>query len=160
MSLIGVNFMPKIEKIASFQIDHTKLDCGLYVSRIDGDITTYDMRMRKPNCNDYLDDISMHTFEHMLASYIRSGPLANSIIYVGPMGCRTGFYLLVRNADNITVWAELCRVMESIINHNGEVFGASKIECGNYLCLDLDTAKAEAKRYYEIIKNQPKSFEY
>ena len=101
----------EIKRIASFEVDHTKLDEGLYVSRIDGDITTYDMRMRKPNNGDYLSDVAMHTFEHMLATFVRSGPLGSDIIYAGPMGCRTGFYLLVRNADNIAVWNELKRII-------------------------------------------------
>ncbi len=150
----------QIKRIASFEVDHTKLECGLYVSRIDGDITTYDMRMRKPNANDYLNDISMHSFEHMLATYIRSGPIGSKIIYAGPMGCRTGFYLLIRDAENEVVWQELIRVMNCIINHEGEVFGASEAECGNYRCLDLGSAKAEAKNYLEILGNNPPSFKY
>lgn len=149
----------QIKRIASFEVDHTKLECGLYVSRIDGDITTYDMRMRKPNGGDYLSDVAMHTFEHMLATFIRSGNLSQNIIYAGPMGCRTGFYLLVRNADNKQVWNELKRVMTAIIEYEGKVFGASAVECGNYLDLNLADAKAEAQKYLKVLEKTP-TFEY
>lgn len=149
----------EIKRIASFEVDHTKLDCGLYVSRIDGDITTYDMRMRRPNNGDYLSDTAMHTFEHMLATFIRSGPLGESIIYAGPMGCRTGFYLLVRNAQNTAVWKELKRVMVSITEYEGEVFGKSEVECGNYLDLDLTLAKGEAEKYLKVLETEP-TFQY
>lgn len=149
----------QIKRIASFEVDHTKLECGLYVSRIDGDITTYDMRMRKPNGGDYLSDVAMHTFEHMLATFIRSGNLSHDIIYAGPMGCRTGFYLLVRNADNKQVWNELKRVMTAIIEYEGKVFGASAVECGNYLDLNLADAKAEAQKYLKVLEKTP-TFEY
>ena len=149
----------QIKRIASFEVDHTKLDEGLYVSRIDGDITTYDMRMRKPNNGDYLSDVAMHTFEHMLATFVRSGPLGSDIIYAGPMGCRTGFYLLVRNADNIAVWNELKRIMQAIIEYDGEVFGASAVECGNYKDLNLADAKTEAEKYLKVLQKTP-TFEY
>lgn len=152
--------MNDIKRIASFEVDHTKLDCGLYISRVDGDITTYDMRMRKPNADDYLTDVAMHTFEHMLATFIRSGPLSTDVIYAGPMGCRTGFYLLVRNADNEAVWNELKRVMQCIIDHEGEVFGQSEVECGNYRCLCLEDAKIEARRYLAVLGDSLPSFEY
>ena len=91
------------EKIASFRINHDTLTPGIYVSRVDGDITTYDLRTRVPNSGDYMDNLTMHSVEHMLATYLRSGSLADSIIYFGPMGCQTGFYLLVRAADNAAV---------------------------------------------------------
>ena len=97
----------KPKKIESFKIDHNKLTPGIYVSRTDGDIVTYDLRTRKPNCGDYMDNATMHSVEHMIATYIRSSSIADDIIYFGPMGCQTGFYLLVRNADNDTVLAVL-----------------------------------------------------
>lgn len=150
----------EIKRIASFEVDHTKLDPGIYISREDGDITTYDMRMRKPNADDYLSDVAMHTFEHMLATFIRSGPLGQDIIYAGPMGCRTGFYLLVRNADNEAVWKELRRIMQCIIDHEGEVFGASEKECGNYRCLCLEDAKCEAHRYLGVLGESCPTFRY
>lgn len=152
--------MNEIKRIASFEVDHNKLDRGLYISRVDGDITTYDMRMRRPNSDDYLSDVAMHTFEHMLATFIRSGPLASDIIYAGPMGCRTGFYLLVRNADDHAVWQELRRVMQCIIDHEGEVFGQSAVECGNYLCLELGSAKTEAEAYLAVLGDSCPDFKY
>jgi len=152
--------MNDIKRIASFEIDHTKLLPGLYVSRVDGDVTTYDMRMRRPNADDYLSDVAMHTFEHMLATFIRSGPLGDYVIYAGPMGCRTGFYLLVRNADDEAVWQELRRVMQCILDHEGGVFGQSEIECGNYRCLELGSAKDEARRYLEVLGDACPDFKY
>ena len=86
-----------MEKIASFQVNHDILKKGLYISRIDDDIITYDIRMKEPNKGDYLENPTMHTFEHLFATYTRNTEFSKNIIYVGPMGCRTGFYFLVRN---------------------------------------------------------------
>lgn len=147
-----------IKKNASFTVDHTKFGEGLYISRIDGDITTYDMRTRRPNSGDYMDNVTMHTFEHLFSTYIRNTEL--DVIYFGPMGCQTGFYLLVRNADNDQVLEEIISACEKIINHEGEVFGASEIECGNYRSLSLETAKNEAKKYIEVLKNKTTDFKY
>ena len=131
------------DKIESFKIDHNKLCPGIYVSRTDGDITTYDLRTRKPNMGDYMDNITMHSTEHMIATYVRSSALSKDIIYFGPMGCQTGFYLLVRNADNEEVLSVLKETLKKVIDHEGEVFGASAIECGNYKNLDIASAKTE-----------------
>ena len=95
--------MDTINRIASFSINHDKLLPGLYVSRIDGDVTTYDLRMRRPNTDDLISNSALHSLEHLFATYIRNGALSEQIIYFGPMGCQTGFYLLVRNADNEAV---------------------------------------------------------
>ncbi len=86
-----------MKTIASFTVNHDLLEKGMYVSRIDGDVVTYDVRMKKPNMGDYLPTPAMHTFEHLLATYARNSEHADSVIYVGPMGCRTGFYLLLRD---------------------------------------------------------------
>ena len=123
-----------IKKNASFSVDHTKFGEGLYISRIDGDITTYDMRTRRPNSGDYMDNITMHTFEHMFSTYIRNTEL--DVIYFGPMGCQTGFYLLIRNADNDDVAEKIKEICKKIVSHEGDVFGASEIECGNYKTLE------------------------
>ena len=149
----------KPEKIASFTVDHTRLLPGIYVSRIDGDITTYDLRTRKPNEGDYMDNITMHSLEHMFATFIRSSALKDDVIYFGPMGCQTGFYLLIRNADNETV---LCTVKETLKNVLGadEMFGQSVIECGNYKNLSLDAAKKEAAKYLEILNSREQTFIY
>ena len=98
--------MDTINRIASFSINHDKLLPGLYVSRIDGDVTTYDLRMRRPNTDDLISNSALHSLEHLFATYIRNGALSEQIIYFGPMGCQTGFYLLVRNADNEAVLRE------------------------------------------------------
>ena len=148
------------QKIASFTINHNTLCEGIYVSRIDGDITTYDLRTRKPNMGDYMDNITMHSLEHMIATYIRSSIIGPDIIYFGPMGCQTGFYLLVRNADNGVVLSVLKDVLLKVEEHQGDVFGASAIECGNYKNLDIDAAKKEARRYLDILESYTPDFEY
>ncbi len=140
-----------MKKITSFTIDHTRISEGMYVSRIDGDITTYDLRMRKPNGEDYISVSAMHTMEHMFATFIRNSNIADDIIYFGPMGCQTGFYLLVRNAEHEHVFKEIHKVLENIIAYRGEVFGNSPIECGNYKTLNLETAHAEAIRYIDVL---------
>ena len=119
-----------MKKIASFSVNHDNIVEGIYVSRIDGDITTYDMRMRRPNMGDYIDNITLHSMEHMFATFIRNSPIAEDVIYFGPMGCQTGFYLLIRNADHIRVFEEIKTVLKNILEYNGEVFGNSEIEIG------------------------------
>ena len=140
-----------LKKITSFTVDHTKISEGMYISRIDGDITTYDLRMRKPNGGDYISVSAMHTMEHMFATFIRNSEIADDVIYFGPMGCQTGFYLLVRNADNEVVFKEIHKALEGILAYHGEVFGNSEIECGNYKTLSLETAHAEALRYIGVL---------
>ncbi len=149
-----------MKKIASFTVDHTVLETGIYVSRIDGDITTYDLRTRKPNSGDVMDNSTMHTLEHMFATYVRNSKISDDVIYFGPMGCQTGFYLLVRNADNSTVLEVTKNVLESIISHDGDVFGNSEIECGNYRTLDLKKAKDEARLYLDILNCREHTFMY
>ena len=152
--------MEKMQKIASFTIDHDLLNEGIYVSRIDGDITTYDLRTRVPNAGDYMDNLTMHSVEHMFATYVRSSAIGERIIYFGPMGCQTGFYLLVRDAENAEVLRVVIDVLNKIINHEGEMFGAVKKECGNYKNLDLNMAKSECKRYLDILLNKENDFKY
>lgn len=149
-----------MKKISSFTVNHDLLEPGIFVSRIDGDITTYDLRTRKPNMGEYMDNITMHSFEHLFATYIRNSELAEDVIYFGPMGCQTGFYLLVRNADNINVLKTVKGTLAQILEHTGDVFGATRIECGNYKNLDLKAAKAEAKRYLDCLNNQKIDFLY
>ena len=152
--------MDSIARIASFSINHDKLLPGLYVSRVDGDITTYDMRCRRPNTGDLLDNSTLHSLEHMFATYIRNGELRDQIVYFGPMGCQTGFYLLVRNADNDTVLSEVKKTCERILAHEGPVFGAARIECGNYRNLSLEAAKTEAARYLAELNSREQTFIY
>ena len=152
--------MEKINKIASFTVDHDLLTEGIYVSRIDGDITTYDLRTRVPNAGDYMDNLTMHSVEHMFATYVRASAIGDRVIYFGPMGCQTGFYLLVRNSDNGEVLEVVKDVLHRIVNHSGEMFGAVRRECGNYLNLDLSAAKTECKRYLDILNGKENDFLY
>lgn len=142
-----------MEKIASFTVDHRYINEGIYISRIDGDITTYDLRMRKPNTGDLMENSAIHSFEHMFATFVRNSEMKEDIIYSGPMGCQTGFYLLVRNADNSKVVKLIKKVLSDIISFEGEIFGKSEIECGNFANLSLDAAKDEARKYLERIKD-------
>ena len=152
--------MDNLTRIASFSVNHDFIDEGIYVSRIDGDVTTYDMRTRVPNAGDYMDNLTMHSLEHMFATYIRNSEIGESVIYFGPMGCQTGFYLLVRNADNEAVLSAVIGVLEAIINHSAEMPGAAREECGNYKNLDTYAAKAEAARYLSVLKSRKCDFKY
>jgi S-ribosylhomocysteine lyase len=150
-----------MQKIQSFQIDHNKLEPGMYISRIDGDITTYDLRTRRPNSGCYMDNSTMHSLEHMAATFFRNSSIKDQVIYFGPMGCQRGFYLLIRNADHKKVREVLKQVLRDTIRHEGEVFGCSPTECGNYRTLDIEKAKAEARLYLEILeKTEGRSMEY
>ena len=149
-----------MRRIASFSVNHDKISEGIYISRIDGDITTYDMRMRKPNMGDYIDNLTIHSLEHMFATYVRNSEIGGNIIYFGPMGCQTGFYLLTRDVDNDTVLACVKDVLSRIINHEGEMFGNTREECGNYRNLNLDAAKLESQRYLDILNGKEVTFKY
>ncbi len=152
--------MEKISKIASFTVDHDLLTEGIYVSRIDGDVTTYDLRTRVPNAGDYMDNLTMHSLEHMFATYVRASILSDRVIYFGPMGCQTGFYLLVRDADNSVVLFVVKDTLKKIIDHDGEMFGAVRRECGNYKNLDLAAAKREAEKYLAALNSREQDFKY
>ena len=132
-----------MNKIASFQVDHTKFRVGMYISRIDGDIVTYDIRMVIPNSGTYMSTASMHTIEHIFATFARSSELSNKVIYVGPMGCRTGFYLLVRDLKKAQAIALAYDAMKFINAFEGEIPGYSETECGNWLEHDLTAAKKD-----------------
>jgi len=142
-----------MRKIASFEVDHNKLLPGLYISRADGDVVTYDLRLKKPNANDYLDPAATHTLEHLIATYVRNSEFANNIIYFGPMGCRTGFYLLVREISNESVIDLVQKSMQFCKDFDGEVPGVSAVECGNYLEHNLSLAKDYARKYFRIVEN-------
>ena len=149
-----------MRKIASFSVNHDKISEGIYVSRIDGDVTTYDMRMRKPNMGDYIDNLTIHSLEHMFATYVRNSEYGDNIIYFGPMGCQTGFYLLTRDLENEVVLNLVKEVLNKIINHEGEMFGNTREECGNYRNLNLDAAKLESARYLNILNSKEVTFKY
>ena len=141
-----------MERIASFCVDHTKLDRGMYLSRQDGDVLTWDIRMKRPNHGDYLSTGAAHTLEHLFATYARNSAFQDSVIYVGPMGCRTGFYLLLagdyESADIVPLLQEM---FSYIRDFEGEIPGAAARDCGNYLDMNLNMAKYLAGRYLEEV---------
>ena len=141
-----------MEKIASFCINHDVLTKGMYVSRIDGDVVTYDVRMKVPNNNDFLENAAMHTLEHLMATYLRNTPMSKEVVYVGPMGCRTGFYVLMRNT--VTQEQALRLVRQSFdfaAEFMGSIPGVSSRECGNYLEHDLEGAKKVARDMKDVL---------
>ena len=150
----------KLNRIASFSVNHDFIDEGIYVSRIDGDVTTYDLRTRKPNMGDYMDNLTMHSVEHLFATMVRQSPIGDSVIYFGPMGCQTGFYLLVRNADNDEVLRVTKDILLAISTFDGEMPGAKREECGNYKNLDVESARVEARRYLERLNSYDVDFRY
>jgi len=141
----------ELRKIASFQVDHRKMGRGMYVSRTDGDIVTYDIRMKKPNSEAVLENGALHTIEHLFATYARSSALSDKVVYVGPMGCRTGFYLLVRDMGAAEAIGLARASFEFVASFEGPIPGAAEAECGNWKDHDLVGAKAEAKKYLEVL---------
>lgn len=141
-----------MKKIASFTVNHDVLQKGMYISRIDGDVVTYDIRMKRPNGGDYFQMSAAHTFEHLFATYTRNSRFSADVVYVGPMGCRTGFYLLLRNSvsakDAINLVQES---MAFIAKYEGEIPGNTAKECGNYLDHDLQGAKALAADMVNVL---------
>lgn len=132
-----------MKKIASFTVNHDVLTKGMYISRIDGDVVTYDIRMKLPNGGEYLQMSAAHTLEHLFATYARNSAYGEHILYVGPMGCRTGFYLLVRDGMTHEQAIELVQAsMAFVRDFEGEIPGSKKEECGNYLDHNLAGAKA------------------
>ncbi len=142
-----------MERIASFCVDHNKLEPGMYISRIDDDIVTYDLRFIKPNCPPFLEVPAIHTFEHLFATMARNSAFADRVIYFGPMGCRTGFYLLVRGMEHKDAIALVQETVRAIAGYEGEIPGDTAVECGNYREHSLPGAKLAAEKYDEIVKN-------
>ena len=146
-----------MEKITSFTIDHLKLQPGLYVSRKDrvGEetVTTFDLRLTSPNEEPVMNTAEVHTIEHLAATYLRNQPQwKTKVLYFGPMGCRTGFYLLTRGltpAEALELTVESFRFMAGF---EGAVPGASEVECGNYRDMDLPAAKAEAAAMLPVLE--------
>ena len=153
-----------MERIASFNINHLTLESGLYVSRRDkkGDcvVTTFDMRLTAPNREPVVDVPALHTIEHLAATFLRNSTQKDDVVYFGPMGCRTGCYIVMfgdLNSDDILpLVLEMC---DFIIGFEGDIPGASAIECGNYLEQNLAMAKFYIERYKtRLIENR--NFEY
>lgn len=144
-----------MERIASFQVDHVRLNRGLYVSRIDeingNYLTSFDIRMKLPNREPVINIAELHTMEHLGATFLRNHPVwKEKIVYFGPMGCRTGFYLILKgkleSKDIVELMKELYKFMAEF---KGDIPGATAIECGNYLDQNLPMANYEAKKYLE-----------
>ncbi len=130
-----------MEKIASFKINHLDHPAGIYLSRKDGDIYTYDVRICKPYCDELMTNAEMHSLEHLLATVLRNGRLADKTIYVGPMGCQTGFYVLMRDVEHEQASAYIKEGFEEILRYDGDMPGGTKEECGNYYNLNVESAK-------------------
>ena len=143
-----------MKTISSFVIDHDVLTRGFYLSRIDGDVITYDIRTRVPNAGDYMSNAAMHTVEHLFATFVRNSHFENEVIYFGPMGCRTGFYFLLRDSVPKKEALQLTKDAFSFIaGYEGEIPGAKKRECGNYLEHDLEKAKEEALAMLAVLSD-------
>ncbi len=140
-----------MERIASFTVNHDLLEKGMYISRIDGDIVTYDIRMVLPNGGVYLENAAMHTFEHLFATFVRNTPHSANIVYVGPMGCRTGFYFLTRGVSHQTALELMRQTLDFIAAYTGEVPGTTRIECGNYQEHDLPGARRIAADMAQVL---------
>ena len=151
-----------LKKIASFTVNHDTLRPGMYVSRVDGDCVTYDLRMKTPNAGDYLGQGALHTLEHLLATYLRSGEISDQVVYVGPMGCRTGFYIIFRDSVPKEEALRWCReAFAFAAGFEGAVPGAKRAECGNYRGHDLPGARREAAAYLAVLeKCSAQTFDY
>lgn len=142
-----------MEKIASFMVDHTKLEPGIYLSREDRGVITYDLRFIKPNTPPFLSNKALHTIEHLCATHLRNSKFSDNVIYFGPMGCRTGFYLLTLGLTHKEVINLVKETIDKLCDYEGAIPGQSEIECGNYKELDLEEAKKELIKYNDVIKN-------
>lgn len=156
-----------MKKIASFTIDHTRLEPGIYLSRTDrtpsGDlISTYDIRMTRPNREEALSPRALHAMEHLVATFLRNHPVwADRIIYWGPMGCCTGNYLLINGEYKPEHLLPLIKeAMTFVKNYEGEIPGASPRDCGNYSFMDLPEAKRAASRFLDETLSNPSEINF
>jgi S-ribosylhomocysteine lyase len=153
-----------MQKITSFTIDHTRLKPGVYVSRIDEmkglKVTTFDLRLKTPNVDTVMDTASIHAFEHLGATFLRNSEIKDKIVYFGPMGCRTGFYLVMfGDLAPLDVYPIICEMLDFVINYEGDIPGATPIECANFSDQNLEDAKLYAKKYLKELQTF-KHFEY
>ena len=142
-----------MERIASFTVDHTVLVPGLYLSRRDGTTITFDLRFKKPNTGDLLSNAELHSVEHVIATLLRNSPQKDAVIYFGPMGCQTGFYVLFdgEKLSNANAVRLLQRVFTAAAKFDGAMPGASARECGNYRNLDVELARRCCAYYADVI---------
>ncbi len=149
-----------MRRIASFSVDHDYITEGMYISRIDGDVVTYDLRTRRPNMGDYMSTLTMHSVEHMVATLIRNSSIGDEVVYFGPMGCQTGFYLLVRDSVPAErVYQVLTEVLAAVMDAP-DMFGDTRKECGNYRNLSLAAAKEECASYLVALRIRGCDFTY
>ena len=141
-----------MERIASFCVDHTTLQPGMYLSRKDGDVLTWDIRMKRPNQGQYLSPAAAHTIEHLFATYARNSKWSEHVVYVGPMGCLTGFYLLTQGMSDADALALVKESFAWMAEYTGEIPGASARECGNYRMMDPVAACREAAEILLVIE--------
>ncbi len=142
-----------MNRIPSFSIDHTKLKRGVYLSRQDDDVMTWDVRMKEPNHGDYLSQGAIHTIEHLFATCARNGQYKDGIIYIGPMGCRTGMYFLTRGLSNEEVLDCIRACYRFMSTYEGEIPGAKEAECGNWRDHDLAGCRREAAEYLKVLES-------
>ena len=143
-----------MERIASFTVDHNVLVPGLYLSRRDGSVVTFDLRFKKPNTGDLLTNSQMHSVEHLIATFLRNSAHKDAVVYFGPMGCQTGFYFLfdgdrMTNAQAIALLQE---VFAQAAAYGGAMPGCSAAECGNYRSLNLEEGRACCAWYSALIE--------
>ena len=140
-----------MEKIESFKIDHLNHPSGIYLSRRDGDICPYDVRICKPYADELLTNAEMHSLEHLLATVLRNGAHGAEVIYVGPMGCQTGFYVLYRGLGQNEAERDILAAFRYVADYDGEMPGNSKAECGNCLNLSVAAARRAATTFLKRI---------
>ena len=144
-----------MERIASFQVDHNKLMPGMYLSRRDGEVVTFDLRFKKPNTGDLLSNAEMHSVEHVIATLLRNGRAKDAVVYFGPMGCQTGFYFLfdgrqLSDGDAVELLKETFAAGAAF---EGDMPGKSPAECGNYINLDVELARKQCAFYSGLIED-------
>ena len=144
-----------MERIASFQVDHNKLLPGMYLSRRDGEVVTFDLRFKKPNTGDLLTNAEMHSVEHVIATLLRNGRARDAVIYFGPMGCQTGFYFLFdgRRLSDAGAVELVKETFAAGAAFEGEMPGKSAIECGNYINLEVSLAREQCAYYSGLIRD-------
>ncbi len=140
-----------MKRIPSFSKNHDEIVPGLYECGAAHGVTTWDLRFKKPNCGDYIEQKALHTTEHIIATILRNGPRGGDIIYFGPMGCRTGFYLLTTGMDRAAV-LEMLKAAFAEADNFSEIPGSRREECGNYREHDLEGAKAECAAYLAVLE--------
>ncbi len=141
-----------MERITSFSIDHNVLKKGFYLNRVDKNVFTYDLRFKEPNKGDYLNIAAMHTIEHLFATVVRNSAYKDKVVYFGPMGCRTGFYLLLFDVEKDEALALTKECVKKCLDFT-RIPGSKKIECGNYRSHNLKGAKEELAAYLAVLES-------